>query len=210
MRHLSLTNRSHWDTEDLRRIITAGLDARVGAWTSWSVTVKTARGGHIRGWAWLHTTRLQLTIPRPLNEESVLSHDSVITLARVLLHEIDHNLGLGHRAMCKWYKIDVPWAEKLLAEGLQIHCKEAAPKIVVDVRLKRSEHARAMLVRHERALKRQQTIVRRWRAKVKYYERSFQKAALREPMVKDPNQRVRASLGTMCRSLAEEQGVTLH
>jgi hypothetical protein len=102
---LRLDNETDWDTGDLRRIVLACCKAMgVGA----ARTVKLYRLA-----SWLYPGRasigrpeLRIGLPadtrRPFN---------VKVFAQTLEHEIEHNLGLGHRNMGRWSHKLVFWAE---------------------------------------------------------------------------------------------------
>jgi hypothetical protein len=98
---------------------------------------------------------------------SELPEDVLFVLAQVFEHEVGHNLGLHHREMKEWWKLEPTWHE-----GLHIRRKEekAKPTIADKVR-KRAEHAMKKLEEHEKKLAREEGLVRKWRAKVRYYQR---------------------------------------
>lgn len=91
--------------------------------------------------------------------------------ARVFEHEVLHSKGVGHREMTpSQMNCDQPlpkWAEGLVIRLKEPKVKRSAAEKVAE----REEHAREMLAAYERKQKRVATLLRKWRAKVRYYER---------------------------------------
>lgn len=99
--------------------------------------------------------------------------------ARVFEHEVLHSKGVGHREMTpSQMNCDQPLPE--WAEGLVVRLKEPKAKpSAADKVAEREGHAREMLAEYERKQKRVAALLRKWRAKVRYYERRA--AAKRTP-----------------------------
>lgn len=112
---------------------------------------------------------------RPAEERRVgvatIEGETLLDLARVLEHEIDHNLGLNHGDMLPVSSLRPKWHE-----GLVIRRQGEAQKPTrVQKSERREAHARAMLAKHEDALRREQRLVKRWTQKVRYYDRKKEK-----------------------------------
>ena len=91
-------------------------------------------------------------------------------LAQVTLHELAHNRGVKeHREMLDWWdgSLDISW----LTEDLTLVPKIAKLPPKRDLINERHIHALKMLKKHETKLKRQTTLTKKWRKKVKYYEK---------------------------------------
>lgn len=93
-------------------------------------------------------------------------------LAFVAYHETFHLLGYKHSQMptCKW---SLTKGDKFAwAEELPIRYKELQIKPKRNLRQERHTHAKKMLTKHQRRLKLQKTLTKKWADKVKYYERN--------------------------------------
>jgi hypothetical protein len=172
MGRLKLTNKTAWDTRDLRAFILAGLREEVGAFHTYYVDVRNRRVYYGRGtyhgrWIGLY--------PDP---DTPLEGETLIRLAQTLAHETHHNTGERHKDMVLSTTLPVAWAHKLVAEGFTIRKAEVKLKPKRDLVNERHIHAAKMLAKHERDLKRKQNLVEKWRGKVNYYERrAVRKAA---------------------------------
>jgi hypothetical protein len=105
--------------------------------------------------------------------------EPVRRFARVFEHEVLHNKGVRHREMTPSQRnCDEPLPK--WAEGLVIRLKEPkAKRSAADKVAEREQHAREMLAAYERKQKRVATLLKKWKAKVRYYERRA--AAKRTP-----------------------------
>jgi len=164
-----IDNRTSYRTSDLRRFIVAGLLAK-GADLNLHVEVRHNRGTNCGGEAVVGRDGrqgrfLRLWLPRPGRAET--TDDPLLDLARTLEHEIDHALGLTHRDMLPFRALRPTWHV-----GLLIRAEEPKPRLTVEERVRaRAEHARKMLEVHERKLLREERLVRKWAARVRYYVR---------------------------------------
>jgi len=161
---LKIDNRTEYSTQDLRRFFLAGLTAG-GAEGYRHVVVVYSRtqhhgrasiGGNCGQGSWI-------TMYAP-----AMGKLDLLKFAQVFDHEVAHTMGVRHKDMAE----DLLYCEHKPTwhEGLEIrHVAPAKPK--VDRAAQREERARKNLVEWERRLKRAQTFVRKWRAKVRYYDR---------------------------------------
>jgi hypothetical protein len=181
---LKLENKTAYSTKDLRAFLRAGLRA-YGARSDKVVVVRyqrvvwravgqdgvaygpsgrgqVGRPGREARHIWLHLPRDPAAL-------------SVGDLAHTLYHEVLHNRGARHRDMTpeqmRWDGTPAPWTE-----GLSIGLEPARPRPSREERAarlveEREAHAREMLARAERRKKLADTVAKRWRKRVRYYER---------------------------------------
>lgn len=173
---LLLTNETRYSSRDLRSFFLAGMHA-MGVKTSKRVRVSYSHKSMQWGCASIGTiykpgalksgyTRVEgsfvhMTLPPP-------DRLDLRDFARTFEHELLHNLGVNHGDMTeaqRYCRGDLPaWAQ-----GREL--REATPKPTVPAVVLREARARAHLEKHETALAREQKLVRKWRAKVAYYDR---------------------------------------
>jgi hypothetical protein len=116
---LVLVNRTRYDTRDLRRLTILCLKER-GAYAGrrYRVTWVPARGAWPHGLAWIGRPFVRMMLPAARVEAvgdggrravglAALDRRTIERLAQVLLHEIDHTLGLNHREMLNCYSLPV-------------------------------------------------------------------------------------------------------
>jgi len=169
---MRIKNETNYQTNDLLKFISAGIRAmgceknkivRVASshqrkhWGCAPYGYKTPSGG------WSEGSRLMFSLPSPKDL-------NLAEFARVVEHEIAHNMGLRHGEMddnTRYCNGPMPeWAK-----GLQIRVKEKnrkAKRPIVEVN---EERARAALEKWENRLKQAQRFARKWRKRVRYYDR---------------------------------------
>lgn len=166
-----LKNQTNYKSADLRRFFFAGLRAK-GASTSKHILVIYGRGlahhglatigrGHEASW-------IRMSLPRDPTKLDILK------IARVFEHEVDHNLGLGHRHMQNWWTLQPTWQEGL---ELRHQAKQKTVKVARNLRAEREARARKLLARAERKLAAAERLVKKWSKKVRYYEKTSEKIA---------------------------------
>jgi hypothetical protein len=180
MGKIKFTNRTNWNTRDLRRLVEVGLREEVGVYLEYWVEIYSMTPNRrYTGHGAIHALWMDIGAPldyvttgdgteAPLD---VMPSKDVIRMARTLAHEVQHNKGERHKEMVFSRELPVPWVEKLIAEGFQIRRKAKKAKPARDLQAERFEHARAKLAEHERKMKRARTLVQKWKRKVRYYER---------------------------------------
>jgi len=190
---VTLVNKTHYQTRDLRSIVLAGLRANIkneGPYPHWSlkcvvVQCRTGRGCSGRGSYNAGWVKLRIPPSRLLAAEGLgytpgtyLPGPLKRSIAEVLEHELNHNRGMHHgeadmRGRYKLSELDKPsWID-----DMPLRVVLPVTKPVGDIRMKRQEHALKMLAGKERAAKRIAGQIRKWRAKVHYYDRAIAKAA---------------------------------
>lgn len=169
-------NTSQFRTDDLRAIfkrIVKRVDKYRGKFTrtTYYITVRGSKKSHTSGRAYINGNRMIMTIPADTTKEKV---------AWLFEHEHMHNRGDRHkdympRLMRESHPANVGFYAYL--DDLPLRHKEAEPKPVTSgpsLVERRALKARRAL---DRALKDQKAAtarVRKWTAKVKYYERKEQ------------------------------------
>lgn len=190
---LIIKNETDYSTRDLRKLVLRAIKAEADfpkdwKWDRYVVRIAYSRRAGISGYGYYNSRNFCLKLPRPkmlvlrVNQQQYpyeLSPESITRLAQVAIHEIGHNLGLRHAEMIDSSKIDVSWAAGL---RVQLNMKPAQARIPgQDKRRqnaeKREAKARAHVDRLEREIKRKQKLLRKWKNKVRYYDRKKDKAA---------------------------------
>lgn len=158
---MKLINRTKYRSDDLRKLISAA-HFRMHAPVGKTVEVRQGRSRH-HGRAALSGGWMMISLPPP-------GHANVTEVARVLEHEIAHNLGVTHEEMdeaVKYCTQEVPWAN-----GLELRAKTVKAAPTMEERIAaRADKARAMLARWDRKVRLAKTMRAKWQVKVRYYER---------------------------------------
>jgi hypothetical protein len=180
---VKVVNETGYNTNDLRKICRAAAIA-MGVKQPKKVEIK-----HTRQRPWVHGRarygnrsyegyNVWLWIPqKPVDPEKLAQ-----SVARVMAHEFMHSLGVNHKDMTKDQKYccqSAPWAEGLVLrkKDQKEKPKETAAQRGARLREERAEHARDMLRKATTRLKRAKTIEKKWRERVRYYEKAMAKAA---------------------------------
>jgi len=176
---MKIVNKTHWQTKHLRaflsRVAQNELSAEQRARTTVTFTYTRGSCGS-SGFASYSSGHATVRLSKHTPDK--------IDLAFVLAHELAHTRGMHHRSMTgdpKYRRL--PRTREIYgwAAGLPLEPQEQKTKKrpTNDHKL---ERARGMLKKHEIKLKRQTTIVRKWRLRVQYYERKgLQLAAICVP-----------------------------
>mgnify|MGYP001563717773 CR=1 FL=1 len=171
---MKITNKTHWQTEQLRafvaRIAADELDAAHRS--KLHVTFSYTRGGcHSSGYASYTSGRAKVRLSKHT--------PSKLDLAFVIAHELAHTRGMHHRSMTgdpRYNRLPrtkeiYAWAESM---PLEVAPKQARARSSAADKL---SHVEKMLARNLTKLKRITTIVKKWRAKERYYLRQVAAAA---------------------------------
>jgi hypothetical protein len=179
-------NTTRYSTMDIKRIV-RGCVERLVEWPAWRgvrVYVKyKRRWSCVAGRGYLGGDGIFLYMQRWafFRGENNAAYDteqfqhSAEDLAHTVFHELEHNLGKTHKDIGSY---DTAWAASLPLR----HLGTRKPKVEIDkdtptyvrwelVRKRREAHAREMLQRYEKKLKRTEALIRKWRKRVRYYEK---------------------------------------
>ena len=186
---MKITNRTHWQTAQLRAIISRvaqdELDPPHRKRLRAEVTYNKARGqgGCCSGWAPYHGNFVRLMVPSDTVDR--------VDFAHLVAHEMAHSRGLHHRDMktrrysrkAEGWREYYAWAAELPLERKALKAKPAP----MERSTAKLVHALAQLRRWESKVKRASTGARKWRGKVRYYQKQQAVAAMR---AQEPEQRI--------------------
>lgn len=167
---MEIINKTHWETPHLRAFVspiaaqelTQDQRNRLRLWFTYT---RRAGSSYASGCAVLNGSTATVRLSKHTPDK--------IDLAMVIAHELAHVRGMRHPSMKGDPRYDrrdrtgeiYSWA---LALPLEVREPRQKAKPGPDRKL---EHAEAMLAINERKLKRFTTICKKWRVKVRYYER---------------------------------------
>lgn len=160
-RRIILRNSTAYDGRIIRRWLHAAIEERGVEHLTCEVLY--SRQGDHRGYGYLGIPHIKLLVPRDGNV-------SRVRVAQILLHEIDHTLGLRHREMRSSRHLDFAWSDSL-PEWRLIPPRERKPRGRARPVGAKLEWARARAKEAQTRAKRANTILKKWQAKVRYYER---------------------------------------
>lgn len=165
---MRIDNRTGYRLRDIRKLVVAAFKAEGVSPAMYWIEIAGTSWARIHGIAWLDTGHIRMYIPEHFAAD--FNQKETHEFAKIFVHEIGHTLGLVHRDQIDYSEIPTPWAD-----GLVLRRKLERPQI--PIRERRFANARKKLVEHSRKLKREQNMVRKWRSKVRYYERVLDTAA---------------------------------
>lgn len=193
---MTITNKTLWNTAHLKAILqqAAEIELEVGKRKRVRVTVEYTRGHDSSGCAYIGGTQATVRIrhpqsrawfrsevvngvrvPRPINPTEL--EDLKLRFASVAAHEFAHLRGQGHDTMSAKYKWHGNWREYVswaAAMPLAVKApKSAKAKPTVEAKL---AHVLKMKAQAETRVKRATTILRKWKARERYYAKAAQKA----------------------------------
>ena len=122
--------------------------------------------------------RNSVVIKLPKIREDGSNQASIYELARVYIHEVGHNLNLRHKEMMKWWLIPIDFLEEGEVDFKPIVLKpkkEVVKKSVVEIR---EEKARKKLAEWEKKMNRAKTFVKKYKQKVKYYDKKKERVTV--------------------------------
>ena len=179
---VEIENHTRWSTTDLRRIILRAAKEELPEGRRAIVTIKYRRhGSWTLGHAYYNSTRMTLFMPRGETQDH-------LQLLGTIIHEMGHMRNVSHRDMCnlrysrapgwrEYFEQEFPWYAEM-----PLRMKAPRPKNPRPGPEEKLQHAIEMLTEKERKIKRLQTLAKKWRAKVRYYDRQIRKAAERSEL----------------------------
>lgn len=170
---LKITNNTDWSTRDLRKLALRVAREEEMERHPYALHITfdyQRRGTYLRGYAYYHSGRSRILLPRGGGNAVV----SVVDVAHTMAHEFAHNKGIGHRQMRgnaaydrnhpKWREV-VAWAEQVTVAWDPPTTKER-PGVMAKL-----AHAEQMAQQWITKVKRAQTALRKWQAKTRYYHK---------------------------------------
>lgn len=188
MRHIKITNRTHWQTKHLRAFAVRAANQILDDGTKPHLTIEFSynRGGtrhdSCSGRAWIGGSHARVMVPSGSIDKT--------DLASVIAHELAHCRGVTHAQMrgASLYRRVGNWREHYAwAETLPLEKVSAKPKRVVTPVERANAKlnvVRARLKQWQTRLKRAQTAIQKYRAQEKYYLRREQMLAT-QPAAKE-------------------------
>lgn len=181
---LKVTNDTVWSTRDLRKIFAKCLNEvrkteKHHALNSLVVRVIYHKADWIGGKAWLNSGVMVIKIPHPRKkfhekekDSNILRLDFSHYIAKVFMHELGHCIGVRpHHNNMTIEKVYIDWIRKTFGnDTYPVRFKIPVPKAKPGVVEKRYGQAVVNLKKSKTRLKRAQTINKKWKNKVKYYE----------------------------------------
>lgn len=183
---MRIVNKTHWSTRDMRRIMTRvareelnDTDAHRALRKQLVVTVVYSRSGSMSGCAWRGRPVARICVQKRVKCWSESRGDyeakalNSVEFAWLCAHEFAHVRGQRHRTMNRNVMYFTNKAHEMYewAREFPIHRVEPKTKTREEKRDAKLLHAQRMLARAETRAKRAATLLRKWRQKVKYYER---------------------------------------
>lgn len=168
---MKLLNTTGYRSDDLRKFFRAGLKALHGRPNVWIYATQN-RGPKIHGKAQLGGSWIEMFLPPP--DKMRPNYPFLLQLALIYEHEIYHHLGVNHKDMTELVLYSMGPMPEWARGGLSIRVrdKKPAPSIEDKVRAK-LDHARDFLKTWETKSRRIATGVKKWKRRVRYYERSL-------------------------------------
>ena len=170
---MKLTNHTSYSTRDLRKIITRVAQHELNPDKAKLIRFEIvySKKGHHTGCAFVGGTRGTLRVPKPPHPLDKLK------FAMVAAHEMAHLRGLNHGAVMQcarysWkhdYRSFYAWVSEY-SVAFQKPVQER-PKAKNEVLSGKLGHAQKMLDKNLTKLKRTEVLVKKWKTKVKYYEK---------------------------------------
>lgn len=161
---MKIINQTHYVTADLRAILlrAADLALKEDKRKHVVVTVVYGRATGSSGCATIGGYHARIRISK--------RHPRPDSFAYVAVHEYRHLNGWSHAEMKARYSLENDLARYAWANALPLRIKAPTPTVRPGT-LEKLTHARRMFARALTRLKRAQTLARKWKTKVRYYER---------------------------------------
>lgn len=161
---MKLKNKTAWNTKDLKRLINRTMK-EVGVGNNRTIEVVYSKCNWVTGLATLTGRWVKMRVPK---DESIEPAFYSTQFAKVLTHELHHNLGLQHKEMVDHQDIDCSWASEY-----KVGMKEPKVAVKEPLLVRRYNHAKQMAREKQEAVKRNQRMFEKWSNKVRYYEKKI-------------------------------------
>jgi len=155
---MKIINKTQYDTRYLRSLFIQCEKHEGTNYKYREVEVLKSKRTRVHGKAWYNSRYVTIYLP---------NNASVHSIARVYIHEVGHNIGLRHKDMAYIGNIDITWLHDEIAPLKKPKTSKPKPNIV-EVR---ANHAQTKLDEWEKKLARAKTFVKKYRKKVKYYQK---------------------------------------
>jgi len=161
---MKITNKTDYDTQYLRQLFIA-CEKHEGTNHKYrKVEILNKKGGGVSGRAWIRSRYVNMYLPSyNRGMDSANAH----SVAQVYIHEVGHNLGLRHKDMASVSSIDVSWLPNESTPLKKSKIGKPKPSII-EIRARR---AQKKLDEWTKKLNRAKNLVKKYRTKVKYYEK---------------------------------------
>ena len=189
---MKIINKTHYDTEALRKLMTSCVrEVRRVEGKSWNlrtqdIYIRYKRKGQywVGGYAYYDSKCIVMKVPKtwtPDPGQDSYHQDFSWKFADTFIHEIGHNLGYKHRRvegnklLCTIEHRYQDWLKANIDSTrfpLPVKGKEKTKK--EDVLAKRYQKSLKAQIKAQRRFKLAKTLLGKWTAKVKYYEKSYQ------------------------------------
>ena len=166
---MKIKNDTNYSTREIRKIFMACEKHEGTNYQYRNVRVIPCRGRRVHGYAWYNSNSVVIKLPkRPITSQDKDSYAaSIHRLAQVYIHEIGHNQNLRHSEMANWWDIDVSF----VGDDGFIPLKAIKSKPKKSAVEKREDNAIKKLEEWTKKLNRAKTFVKKYKTKVKYYEK---------------------------------------
>ncbi len=164
-------NKTEYRTDDLKKFFRAGIRALSASPKLWIHVYPTRGNPRTHGRAGFNSNWVEMWIPR--SEDLRGLPFDLATIARIFEHELYHHMGVEHKDMTEEVNYAMGELPKW-AQGLPIRPKptKSAPS-VEDKVMGKLIHARDLLKTWETKSRRVATGLKKWKRRVRYYERSL-------------------------------------
>jgi len=104
-----LVNKTPFRGDDLRRFTLAAIRARGAEGAVKMIEYRISPSHRATGLTYCEESRIIMNFPRGYNARAY--EDDLTEVAQILIHEIDHVLGLDHKDMRRLDDLEVPWIQ---------------------------------------------------------------------------------------------------
>jgi len=192
---MKLTNKTSWNTDDLKALFNKVLQHKAAKTAIKYLEVQTSKvpkwcaptnfNSVVNGVAYSWGGRITMRLPKHLmvaiarsdghpygmKEQplEILEGEQIETIAQVFAHEVDHILGVWkHKNMIAWDKIDVGYTK-----GMTIRKIQPKPKKQRDLIIERYAKAITQTTAYAAKIKRYKNLLKKWDNRRKRYEKCY-------------------------------------